>query len=87
MTAIAKLRKKLKETKRELKEEEERSKQLHQLREAQRGQPKGWYTADVETLDPNQLKELEGRYLELKKALQERISVVENSESSSQKPV
>ncbi|KAL6206830.1 hypothetical protein ACLB2K_024076 [Fragaria x ananassa] len=68
-TRVTELRRQLKEAERQLKEEEERGKELQKHFEELRDQPKGWYEADVDELDLNQVEELKGKLLELRTSL------------------
>lgn len=68
-TRVTELRRQLKEAERQLKEEEERGKELQKRFEELRDQPKGWYEADVDELDLNQVEELKGKLIELRTSL------------------
>lgn len=66
---LGELQQQLKEVERRVQEEEERSKVLQKLEEARRDQPKGWWEANIQELDLQELEELHAKYAELPTSL------------------
>lgn len=94
---LAELQQQLKEVERRVQEEEERSKVLQKREEAWRDQPKGWWEANIQELDLQELQELNAKYAELHTSLSNDLkrrssgeagsTSAEQSDPSPQKPI